>query len=96
MNIVFEPLVKSHFSLLLTWLETPHVKAWWDQDVRWTKELIAEKYGSYTKYTHIFADPDIHNIAAIKAYTRAGFETIKTSYATNELWMLRKNTRGNT
>lgn len=47
MNITFEPLTKSHFPLLLKWLEAPHVKAWWDQDVKWTEELIIEKYGSY-------------------------------------------------
>lgn len=47
MNITFEPLVESHFPLLLKWLEAPHVKAWWDQDVRWTEELIVKKFGSY-------------------------------------------------
>ena len=49
MTITFVPLAESHFPLLLKWLETPHVKAWWDQDVKWTPELIREKYGNYVK-----------------------------------------------
>jgi len=41
MNTTFQPLAISHFPLLLQWLETPHVKAWWDQDVlRKNKTLI--------------------------------------------------------
>ncbi len=47
MNITFQPLAISHFPLLLQWLETPHVKAWWDQDVNWTPKLIEQKFGSY-------------------------------------------------
>jgi RimJ/RimL family protein N-acetyltransferase len=47
MNITFMPLQKAHLLLLLDWLEKPHVKAWWDQDVTWTIELVAENYGSY-------------------------------------------------
>jgi len=47
--ITFLPLQEKHFPLLLKWLETPHVKAWWDQDVVWTMDLIEEKYGSYVK-----------------------------------------------
>ncbi len=47
MKITFIPLQDQHLSLLLKWLETPHVKAWWDSDVQWTSELIKEKYGSY-------------------------------------------------
>ena len=45
--ITFTPLQNQHLPLLLRWLETPHVKAWWDQDVAWTPELIKEKYGTY-------------------------------------------------
>jgi len=48
-HITFIPLQQSHFPLLLKWLETPHVKAWWDQDVCWTSELIKEKYGTYVQ-----------------------------------------------
>ena len=47
--ITFKPLSKSHLDLLLTWLETSHVKAWWDQDVKWTMKLVEEKYGHYIK-----------------------------------------------
>jgi len=53
-------------------------------------ELFLNQYCD-SKYTHIFADPDIHNVAAIKAYTKAGFEVVKTNHATNELWMLKEN-----
>lgn len=49
MTITFQPLQDSHFPLLLKWLETPHVKAWWDQNVQWTLELIKEKYGIYVQ-----------------------------------------------
>lgn len=49
MNITFVPLAVSHFPLLLKWLEAPHVKAWWDQDINWTPEIIRQKYESYTR-----------------------------------------------
>jgi len=49
MIITFNPLQEVHFSLLLKWLETPHVKGWWDQDIQWTHELIKEKFGSYVQ-----------------------------------------------
>jgi len=59
MTITFEPLHASHFPLLLRWLEAPHVKKWWpadrsfsvggDQDVRYTMELVHEKYSAYIK-----------------------------------------------
>lgn len=48
-HITFTPLQESHFSLLLRWLEAPHVKTWWDQDIHWTPALIKEKYGDYVK-----------------------------------------------
>jgi aminoglycoside 6'-N-acetyltransferase len=47
MTITFEPLHESHFPLLLKWLEAPHVKKWWDQDVTYTMDLVREKYSSY-------------------------------------------------
>lgn len=49
MTITFQPLQESHFPMLLKWLETPHVKAWWDPEVRWPPELIKEKYESYVQ-----------------------------------------------
>ncbi len=52
MTITFEPLHESHLPLLLKWLETPHVKKWWDQDVTYTLELVKEKFG---KHIHGFA-----------------------------------------
>ncbi|MGX6960355.1 MAG: hypothetical protein ACIPMY_03825 [Rickettsia endosymbiont of Pentastiridius leporinus] len=39
MNINFIPLTISHFSLLLKWLNMPHVKLWWDEDIKWTPKL---------------------------------------------------------
>lgn len=47
MAIHFTPLQDAHFPLLLKWLETPHVNAWWDMDIQWTPQLIKEKFGSY-------------------------------------------------
>ena len=52
MTITFELLHESHFPLLLKWLETPHVKKWWDQDVKYTMDLVKEKFGK-----------DIHGIS---------------------------------
>lgn len=49
MNLSFIPLNRSHFPLLLKWLETPYVKAWWDRDVKWTETLIQEKYDAYVE-----------------------------------------------
>lgn len=169
-NIIFKPLSESYFPLLLKWLEMPHVKAWWDQDIKWTLNLIQEKYTSYVKgyklengiaksisayiiyvdetpigyiqiysaydflrskpleglpkklaafdvfigekdylkrgigskaikefldqysqtYTHFFADPEATNIAAIRAYKKAGFKIIEAQSDTNEIWMLRE------
>ena len=49
MIVTFEPLQQKHFPLLLKWLQTPHVKEWWDTDVPWTMGLVQEKYGAYTQ-----------------------------------------------
>lgn len=49
MRIAFTPLEKSHFSLLLKWLQTSHVKQWWDPEIEWNSKLIEQKYGSYIK-----------------------------------------------
>ncbi|MDE5066702.1 GNAT family N-acetyltransferase [Wolbachia endosymbiont of Drosophila leontia] len=48
-NITFKALKEEHFLLLLKWLETPHVKLWWDADINWTPELIEKKYSNYVK-----------------------------------------------
>ena len=172
MKITFTPLAESHFPLLLKWLETPHIKAWWGQDVKWTPELIQEKYTNYVEgyklengiaktlkayiicvdsmpigyiqiynaydfarskpltglpsnlaafdvligeksylkqglgsqaikqfltehgnsYTHVFADPENTNLAAIRAYEKAGFKKIIEQSDTRELWMIRDQT----
>lgn len=44
MNLYFERLQESHFPLLLEWLEKPHVKKWWDQDIVYTLDLVREKF----------------------------------------------------
>lgn len=44
MNITFEPLQEGHFSLLLKWLNSPHVKVWWDKDVDWNECLVHAKH----------------------------------------------------
>lgn len=49
MNITFEPLHESHFSLLLKWLENSHVKKWWDQDITYTMDQVRNKYTTYVK-----------------------------------------------
>lgn len=49
MNLSFLPLAESHFPLLLKWLEAPHVKKWWDQDLVYTLDLVKEKYSDYVK-----------------------------------------------
>ena len=169
MTITFKPLNESYFPLLLKWLESPHVKKWWDQDVTYTMDLVHEKYNSYIKgykleggvqkliqafiiysdqnpvgyiqiynaydfprskpllglpsnlgafdifigeeemlkqglglkaileflklhgnpYTHIFADPDINNLSAIKCYEKAGFKKVSEQADTREVWMLK-------
>lgn len=48
-NLSFTPLKTSDFPLLLKWLETDHVKSFWDQHLSWTTELVKEKYNSYTE-----------------------------------------------
>ena len=47
MKIEFKPLSELHFPLLLKWLNTTHVKTWWDQDIIHTEDSIKEKYTSY-------------------------------------------------
>lgn len=46
--ITFDPLNEYHFPLLLKWLESPHVKKWWDREIAYTIELVREKYGKHT------------------------------------------------
>ena len=51
MDIVFEPLSQAHYALLLKWLEAPHVKRWWDNDIVYTLDLVKEKFGN-ANYIH--------------------------------------------
>lgn len=47
MTISFRSLSEQDFPFLLKWLETPHVKTWWDNEVVWTIDKITQKYSSY-------------------------------------------------
>ena len=47
MTISFRSLSEQDFPFLLKWLETPHVKTWWDSEVVWTLDKITQKYSSY-------------------------------------------------
>lgn len=171
MDITFKPLSETDFPLLFKWLEMPHVKAWWDRDVKWTPALIQEKFGDYVRgvklengvsktihayiicaddkpigyiqmynaydftrskpltglpsslaafdvligeekylkqgvgskaimqflkkyadsYTHVFVDPESANIAAIRAYEKAGFRKFTEQPDVGEIWMIREN-----
>ncbi|HHL3493989.1 TPA: GNAT family N-acetyltransferase [Legionella pneumophila] len=46
-HISFRRLSEQDFPLLIKWLETPHVKIWWDSEVVWTLDKISQKYSSY-------------------------------------------------
>ncbi len=48
-QINFLPLSTMHFPLLLKWLESPHVKAWWNDNIVWDLKKISEKYTSYVQ-----------------------------------------------
>lgn len=47
MNFTFGALTELDLPLLLTWLESPHVKKWWDQEVAYTIDLVKEKFGRH-------------------------------------------------
>ena len=53
MNIIFDALTENHFPLLLKWLETPHVKTWWDSRLEWTLKLIQKKYEPYLNSSNL-------------------------------------------
>ena len=46
-HLHFTPLKETDFPRLLRWLEQPHVKAWWDQEIHYTPEKVQQKYQSY-------------------------------------------------
>lgn len=99
MCVIFKPLKREHFPLLLKWLETPHVKKWWDSDINWTLELIEKKYSSYTQgFKHLVLETKIINkpmhafiinfnnvdIGYIQYYDRYDFPP-EQSYETSDL-----------
>lgn len=44
MSYTFRPMIADDFAMLLVWLQTPHVKAWWN-DGDDTLAKVAEHYG---------------------------------------------------
>ena len=53
--------------------------------------IVTEFLEQYTdNYTHIFADPALDNMAAIKCYQKAGFKKIAEQEDTKEVWMLKR------
>ncbi len=58
MKITFTPLAESHFPLLLKWLEAPHVKKWWDQDVMYSMDLVKEKFDKHIHGIALSKNPD--------------------------------------
>jgi RimJ/RimL family protein N-acetyltransferase len=50
--ITFEPLHAIHLPLLLKWLEESHVKKWWDANIKYTIDLVKEKYEPYINGDH--------------------------------------------
>ncbi len=52
-------------------------------------QAIAQFFKEYgTAYTHVFADPDNTNLAAIKAYQKVGFKKSTKQPVTGEVWMI--------
>ncbi len=50
--------------------------------------LLLQQYVT-DPYTHVFVDPKLNNIAAIKCYEKVGFKAYRTQTVTHELWMLK-------
>lgn len=70
MDITFLPLAESHFPLLLKWLEAPHVKAWWDEDVVYTMELVHEKFGRHAHGIALSLNSDNKTFAYIICFNQ--------------------------
>lgn len=47
MKITFKAFSKTHFPLMLKWLNKPHIKQFWDQEITYTEILIGKKYTDY-------------------------------------------------
>ncbi|MBP9876858.1 MAG: GNAT family N-acetyltransferase [Alphaproteobacteria bacterium] len=43
------------------------------------------------RFSHIFVDPDVHNIAAIRTYEKAGFKKISIQQEPDTIWMILKS-----
>lgn len=85
MKIIFKPLQKADLTLLLKWLKTAHVKAFWDPETEWTKALVLEKYGTYVKgyklengiekkISAFIIQVDDHSVGYIQAYNAYDFQ----------------------
>lgn len=82
MKLTFIPLQESHFPLLLKWLETPHVKTWWDQDVQWTSKLIKKKFETYVQGYKILKNikKPIHSFIICKEGKEIGYIQFYNAY----------------
>lgn len=83
-KISFTKLQTHHFPLLLQWLEAPHVKAWWDQNILWTPELIEEKYSPYVEGYKLESGYDIskpmHAYIILTNYVEIGYIQYYNAY----------------
>lgn len=84
MNLTFRAFTEIDFPLLLAWLESPHVKKWWDQDITYTIDLVKEKFGKHihglaisnnsNKKTYAYTiSVDKEKIGYIQAYNARDF-----------------------
>lgn len=58
MSLTFSVLNECHFPLLLRWLEAPHVKEWWDQEIVYTLALVREKFSKHIHSTPLSSVPN--------------------------------------
>ena len=49
-HLHFTPLKETDFPRLLQWLEQPHVKAWWDQEIHYTPEKVQQNLAALDFY----------------------------------------------
>lgn len=63
MNFTFTTLQLSHFPLLVSWLNEPHVAQWWGEGKTWNLDTVTEKYSSNVAgYTlHMGTKKPIHS-----------------------------------
>ncbi len=55
-----------------------------------SKAIVQFLHEHGKSYTHVLADPESTNLAAIRAYEKAGFKKIDGQPGTGEIWMIRE------